>query len=222
MPPPLKRRCCMRPPLKRRCPRNPPSLRRIIAMNHPRNAQVQPLPLPPIIPPDIFMPSHGPPHGSGGSSPTTIPQLQLLAAQCLLGSTSFAASCVEQCAASENPSPPSLLLASFYSQMLVGGAGSLLTLSCSRLLTHLVALHPQDKGRAQSMGNGCDWVSCLPRVAHVLRLTLHVTGECLALLSGHFLQCCSPPSAPKRSDVCQGWRCCPAGRLSHVICCMSF
>ena len=136
-------------------------------MNHPRNAQVQPLPLPSIIPPDIFMPLLGPPPGSGGSSATTIPQLQLLAVQCLLGSTSFAASCVEQSAANENPSPPSLLLASFYSQMLVGGAGSLLTLSCSRLLSHLVALHPQDKGKAQSMGDGCDWVCCMPHVAHV-------------------------------------------------------
>jgi hypothetical protein len=112
------------------------------------------LPLPSVIAPDVFMPLPELPSGSS-SSVTATPQLQLMAVQCLAGSTSFAASCIEQCTTNSSPSPCSLLLASFYAHALMGAAGSRPMLSCCRLISQLVAQHPQTRRQ----GTSCNWVT---------------------------------------------------------------
>jgi hypothetical protein len=157
--------------------------------------------------------------GSNSSSnATAIPQLQLMAVQCLTGSTSFAASCIEQFAANANSPPCSLLLASFYAHMLMGGAGSRLTLSCCRLTSQLEALHPPVINKTTGLGRPCNWVSFAHLKSHVAHRTFAslITGECLALLSGYLCDCCSSPPAAQLSSVCKGWRCCFAGCMSHV------
>jgi hypothetical protein len=70
--------------------------------------------LPSLVPPEIFIPEDA--GGRSGTS-TRLAHLQLMALQCLLGSTQFAVSCMETLCSSH---PRSQLLTSFYSQMLIG------------------------------------------------------------------------------------------------------
>lgn len=118
-----------------------------------------PLPLPSLTPPDIYLPPQQLSVSSGGRPNTTILHLQLMALQCLLGSTRFAASCIEN-ANTADPSPTALLLSSFYAQMLLGSSRA--TVSCRSLLSQLLALHPSRNSGSRSVDAAvdCNWVTC--------------------------------------------------------------
>jgi hypothetical protein len=75
-------------------------------------------PLLTLVRPDIFIPDDA--IGTSSTS-TRLAHLQLMALQCLLGSTQFAVSCMEACCLSRSHGQ---LLSLFYSQMLIGASAT--------------------------------------------------------------------------------------------------